>query len=481
MNKFLKSSELKIISVLLFPLIISSLFIPDMTKALPLFISVVLLWFTELIPLPITGILVPVLAIFYGLLPTKEAFSSFGHQILFLFIGSFIMSQSMIKHQLDKRVSYYFLSKFFKGNSLSYLCHIFALLCFFLSMWISNTATCAIVVPIALGIINIIKEKIDDENVMQSFKNRILLTCAFSSSIGGLATPIGSPPNLLAISYLKELGITITFVDWLIIGLPLSLIMLFILGVIFEVRIPLHEKNLEGINSFFKKKYKELGSINIAQLQVLCCFLLAIFLWILPGIILEIFPHSHFVIELNKRLPMGAVAIFSSSLLFFLKEENNKNTFTWADASQIDWGTILLFGGGLTLGHILTQSGLAKIIGNHTFSWITAHSSLFFILLLAVIFSVAMSELSSNTASAAIVIPILLAVLKEYNIVQNFEAPIIATAFGASFGFMLPVSTPPNAIIYGTGQINLKEMLKNGVIFDIFGILAISLYMYIIF
>lgn len=470
---------IKVALVLVLPLLVATLFTSNIALALALFISIIILWFTEWLPLAVTGLLVPVLAVVYGQLDTSAAFSPFGNQILFLFIGSFILAKAMSKHKWDQRMAYFILSKRFASRSIESLCLNISLLCFILSMWISNTATCAILVPICVSLIDNLEDKFEDPKEHYKFKNRLLLTCAFSSSIGGLATPIGSPPNLLAMYFLEQVNIPMDFLGWMLRGLPISLIMLVALNMIFKIRLPIKKIKVDNMPDFFQKKYMELGKIKTTEIQVFFAFSIAVFLWITPSILKTFFPNNDLFVLIHKQLPMGVVALISAISLFIMthKSEEGKieTNLNWKEASQIDWGTILLFGGGLCMGTILDKSGLANIFGSFIFqnSFLTSETIL--LVIVATLFAIIMSELSSNTASASIVIPILLASLAQGNS-QLILPVVLATAFGASFGFMLPVSTPPNAIVFGTGRIELKEMISNGILFDIVGCLIICLY-----
>lgn len=445
--------------------------------ALALFISVIILWFTELIPIAVTGFLIPVLASLYGILPPELAFNAFGNEILFLFIGSFIIAKAMQKHGLDKRMAYTILGHPLAAKSLGQLAIVISLLAWFLSMWISNTAACAIITPMALGILSTLENTFTDQEDYKKYSNRILILCAFSSSVGGMATPVGSPPNLLAIQFLADKGIEISFFNWMLFGLPISLIMLLFLNFYFLIKSPVKEVNLSEVQKKFKSKLKDLGSLKSAEIQVAFCFTIMVFLWLAPGFLKFIFPSVMLFNTIEQHLSMGVVSLAVSILLFILPTAEKKPNLVWSEAATIDWGTIILFGGGLTLGAILGKTGLAQTIGTHLFS-----QDLHFILLggLCVLVAILISEFSSNTASAVIIIPILLGTFLTVD-VHITKILVVATAFGASFGFMLPVSTPPNAIVYGTGKIALKEMIKAGIVFDIAGCLMIVFFILIIF
>jgi sodium-dependent dicarboxylate transporter 2/3/5 len=458
--------------IVLGPFLVLSLFQPPYYQVLSVFISIVLLWFSEIVPLALTGLLVPLLALLFGVTTPKEAFLPFGNQILFLFMGSFFMAKAMEKHGWDKRMAYTFLASNWGASSLRGVLIQMAILCWVLSMWISNTATCAIVVPIVLGLMETLKENLKNEEERQNLERSFLLTAAFSSSIGGMATPVGSPPNLMAMQFLKEKGIDLSFLEWMGYGLPVSLAMLAALLIILNWRYPLPRVKLSQVKELFKHEKEKLGQISRCEWQVMVVFSIAVALWVLPGIAKLFIGQSNpqLVSQLNSMLPMGGVGILASSLLFILPAEKEGETnLVWSEANSIDWGTIWLFGGGLALGSLLDKSGMAQAVGQSLFS---GQLSFYWLALIVIITGVLLSEFSSNTASTAIIVPLLIGSLEIWG-PQQTTVIIIAAAFGASFGFMLPVSTPPNAIVYGTGRLPLREMIRTGCLFDITGILII--------
>ena len=437
-----------------------------------LFCSIVLLWFSEIIPLAATGLMVPTLAILYGVTHVKLAFAPFGNQILFLFIGSFLLAKSMEKHQWDKRMAYLLLSSKWGAQTPFGLSLQISLICWVLSMWISNTASCAIATPMVLGLVNSLKDEFPKEQDRNNLTIKLLLISAFASSIGGMATPVGSPPNLMAIQFLADKGIEISFFNWMLFGLPVSLTMLVALHLILSKKFPVDANPSFDMKLHFKEKRKLLGPIKKEELQVATLFCLAVFLWVSPGMLKMIFPNSPIISAFKSQLPMGVVALMASLPLFFLENEKGERNINWKDAAQIDWGTILLFGGGLTLGTLLDQSGLATSLGSKIFS--LPGENLLILGLIIIIAGILISEFSSNTASTAIIVPLILGALSSLS-TGDATLLVVAAAFGASFGFMLPVSTPPNAIVYGTGRIPLKKMIQTGVLFDLSGMVIIFL------
>ncbi|MCB0339130.1 MAG: DASS family sodium-coupled anion symporter [Bdellovibrionales bacterium] len=467
-----KNSLFTVVAFLLLPPMIFYACGFEKIAGLSVFSSTVLLWLTEALPLPVTGLLVPVLITSYGILPAKESFQAFGSDILFLFIGCFFLARAMEKHGWDKRMAYWILSRRFGNTSPAFVITAIALFCWTLSMWISNTATCAMMTPIALGIAAIFREKFSDSTNVKNFEHRLLLTCAFASSIGGLATPIGSPPNLIALQFLRDRGISVNFLDWTIVGLPISATMLFALLLILRLRYPIEQIDLRDIHEEFRMKLNQLGHLKREEIQVASLFSLAVLLWLLPGILSAIIPGFAITEYVTKYITFSVVGIGVTIVLFMLPSQiQGESNLTWSDANAIDWGTILLFGGGLSLGMMLDRTGLAQAFGSAV---LPSYPGALLLILITVVTSVLISEFASNTASAAIVIPIILGTTAQLNLdINTIEAVVLACAFGASYGFMLPVSTPPNAIVYGTGKIAAKEMVKSGILFDLTGILII--------
>ncbi|MEZ4754114.1 MAG: DASS family sodium-coupled anion symporter [Bdellovibrionota bacterium] len=479
-----KSTDRKYLKLLL---VIGAIFTPPLVffgaglsqaSALSIFTTIIILWFTELLPLPVTGLLVPVLATLYGILPTADAFKEFGNPILFLFIGAFLLAQALHKYKWDQRMAYFILASKVGKASPATLISIIGLICWTLSMWISNTATCAMMTPLCLGIAEIYNSRFKSEKEKNNFTTRILLTCAFSSSIGGLATPIGSPPNLIAISFLSEAGIQINFFEWMLLATPVALLMFLILVVILELLFPIKIAASNQVKEFFKDQYQALGPLTREEIQVALVFTFTVVFWILPGIVEQAGLSELYTTLRLDRLSMNLVGLIGGLSLFLLPSSSSSKdltNLTWNDAKKIDWGTLMLFGGGLTLGAVLNDSGLAKEIGSLIFS---GDNSFIYLLFASTVIGVLMSEFASNTASASVVIPIVIASVA--GISENYLWFLVAAvAFGASYGFMLPVSTPPNAIVFGTGKLKIKDLIKAGIFFDIAGTISIVTYLYL--
>ena len=462
---------------LLFLLVYLSPFLPQNPKAhnlLAIFFLIVVWWVTECIPIPITALLIPVFITVFRVASAKEAFAPFANPIIMLFMGSFILARAMSVHSLDQKIAYSILSLKNIARKKTRILFAFGLTTVFLSLWISNTATTAMMFPIALGVFDTLNSEKEKKGA-SSFSLILLLTLAYSASIGGIGTPIGSPPNLIAIGMLEKLAdYRITFFQWMIIGFLVLIPMYFFLFFFMKFKLR-GEKNsglLANIHSFKDKKPK--AGLSRAQKNVLAAFSVTVFLWIFPGFISLVWGReAPFSLWLQGHFPESIAAIIGASILFILPINLSRGEFTLSlkEALKIDWGTLLLFGGGLSLGFQMFETGLADAIGNFFISSGGSAANLSLIILFSVAFSVFLTEVTSNTASANMIIPIIIAISNSASI--NPIPPVLGSAIGCSFAFMLPVATPPNAIIYGSGMVRLPQMMKFGFWMNIAGIIII--------
>jgi sodium-dependent dicarboxylate transporter 2/3/5 len=302
----------------------------------------------------------------------------------------------------------------------------------------------------------------------------MLLMLAFAGSVGGLATPIGTPPNLIGIALIDQgLKVRIGFFQWMLFGLPVALVML---GVIYGVILALYRPEVRyvpGQLERMRSAQRELGPWTAGQINCVAAFGAAVVLWIAPGLLSLALGAGHpLAMLVSERLTEGTVALLAASLLFVLPADWGRREFTleWEEAALIDWGTVLLFGGGIALGRLIFETGLAVAMGDGILALFGAESPSV-LSAAAVLLAAMISEASSNTASASTVVPVMLSIGKSAG-----QAPIsvaLAATLGSSLGFMLPVSTPCNAIVYGSGRIPLTAMMRYGVVLDVAGIVAI--------
>ncbi|NOR14361.1 MAG: DASS family sodium-coupled anion symporter, partial [Candidatus Aminicenantes bacterium] len=408
--------------------------------------------------------------------PIKEALAPFANPIIFLFLGSFILARAMCVHRLDQKLAYSVLSLKSIAHKRTRILLALGLTSMVLSMWISNTATTAMMFPIALGILEAFpKEELHKGRA--SFGVVLLLTLAYSASVGGIGTPIGSPPNLIAIGMLEKfVDYRVNFFQWMVLGFLVLIPMFVVLYFFMRSQIKTQGETVKAKIDISHLKSSVNPGLNRAQRNVLIAFSVTVFLWIFPGIIsLTMGREAPLYLWLHARFPEAVAAMIGAGLLFFLPVNLSRGEFTLTlkEALKVDWGTLLLFGGGLSLGFQMFETGLADAIGRYFISLGGNSASLALITFLSVALSVFLTELTSNTASANMIIPIIIAISLAASV--NPLPPVLGCAIGCSFAFMLPVATPPNAIIYGSGMIRLPQMMRYGFWLNLAGILIIWL------
>lgn len=454
-------------------------------RLLAVFGLVVTLWLTEAIPLAVTALLGPTLCVVCGVSTDKEMFKSFGHPIIFLFLGSFLLAEAMLHHGLNRRIAFRILSLPWVGRSPNRVLWAFAGIAGLLSMWISNTTAAAMMLPIGVAILGEMARRQSEREGREvrlsdlKFGTGLMLATAFAASIGGMATPVGTPPNLIAIGFLEQSqGLKITFFQWMAFGVPLALGLLGVLAVYLNRACPAEHGLFEGSTAWIRTERAKLGPLSCGERNVLIAFGVTVSLWLLPGVIaVTAGVNAPLFKALERHLPEAGAALLGATLLFVLPVNFPRGEFTigWAQARRIDWGTILLFGGGLAMGEAMFSTGLARWIGEGLAQSLNANSALGLVVLFAVI-GVLLTETTSNTATANMVVPVAIAVAEAAQV--NPVPPALAACLGASLAFMLPVSTPPNAIVFGTGCVPLLKMARHGLVLDLFGIAAIIVVCY---
>jgi sodium-dependent dicarboxylate transporter 2/3/5 len=445
---------------------------------------VVVWWVTEAIPIPMTALLgVALCALLEATPPPPEGdtsvdvvFGLFTDDTVMLFIGSFIIAQSMVVHGLHRRLAYRVLSFSWVGGNTYRIILAFGLIGAVTSPVMSNTAGAAMMLPIALGVMAVVggmvaKQAQGEHRVERlRFGAALMLVITYGITVGGLLLPIGSPPNLIGRELLEtETGEPITFFEWFLMALPIALVM-FVAVVVIVIAFNRPEvKQVEGVEEYVREERRKLGRVTRGEKNTLAVLALALVGWFLPGLVgIVAGDDSNAYAQVSEASNEGIVAIVAATLLFVLPVDWARRRFTlnWNQAREIDWGTVILFGGGLVLGSLLSQTGLAEVVGTSLSDSIGV-SSLFGITIVIVIVSVLVSETTSNTASAAIMVPIAISIAAASNLDPTI--PALAAIFGANYGFMLPVSTPPNAIVYSSGLIPITRMIKAGAVFDIIG------------
>ena len=434
----------------------------------------VVLWITEALPLPVTAVIGPVLAIVLRVVPARTAFAPFADPIIFLFIGSFMLAEAMFVHGLDRRIAFTALSSKFVGASPTRILIVFGGVTCGLSMWISNTATTAMMFPIGLSIVAHLTHGREAERGSRDFGLAMMLMCAFGASIGGIGTPIGTPPNLIGIGMLNRIvGTDISFFGWMILGVPIVLLLFgFLVGYFYLGT--LRGLSFETTRSdHIAEELRRLGPMSRGQRNVLIAFGVTVVLWLLPGLLaIAGVGQSAFARAYNAAVPESVAAMTGAVLLFVLPLHWPARQFTlkWEEAVGIDWGIILLFGGGLAMGELAFSTGLAEAMGRGITSWLPVQSEASLTILFTAV-AIVMSEAASNTASATMIVPIAIAVSQAAGI--NPVQPALGATLGASMGFMMPISTPPNAIVYSSGHVPITSMMRHGIVLDVAGFLVI--------
>jgi sodium-dependent dicarboxylate transporter 2/3/5 len=434
---------------------------------------VIVWWITEPIPIPATALAGVILCTLTGIADIKRILLPFADPLIFLFLGSFILAKGMSIHNLDKMFAYSIMSIGWVKNSSGRILFMFGAIAAFLSMWISNSACTAMMFPIGIGIINSMSEIISKNSGKSvntktlRFGTGLMLIAAYASSVGGIGTPIGTPPNIIGIGMINKFTeIKISFLQWMSFALPLVIVIYLALFLFLYFTQKPEIKNITGAGEFIKAEKEKLGKWSAGQKNTLFAFSVAVFLWILPGFATLIFGvNSPLQKTIVSIFPESVSALIGAALLFLLPVDRKKRkpTIEWKDAVKIDWGTLLLFGSGLSLGTLMYDTELADFIGRGFINY-AGVESVWMITLIVIFFTTFFTEVTSNTACANMVIPVVISVCLAANI--NPLPPAIGATLAASMGFMLPVSTPPNAIVYGSGMIPIRKMAKAGFLFD---------------
>jgi len=443
-----------IITILLFSVSAGLYFLlpfeKDISKGLSILFLIAGLWVTESLPITVTALAVPLIAVFMGIFDVKSSFSHFANPIIFLFLGGFALAAALHKQNIDELIAKIVL-RTSKNNVLVSILILF-LVTAAVSMWISNTATTAMMLPVALGLLTRINKNGD-----YKINLFILLGLAYSANIGGIGTTVGSPPNGITAANLN-----MSFNDWLYVGIP-SVLILFpvvIIFLYFRVKPVFKYQDYEENLTINFRDY-----INKNSILVVVIFFITVLLWLLSK------PLSNFL-EISKGFD-SLVAIFAIFLLTICR------VVSWKEIERFtDWGVLLLFGGGITLSAVLSETGASRFLANILYNNLFEYG--FLVLLLgAVLLMIFLTEIASNTASAAILVPIFLAVGIEMPSVNNNVLPL-AVGIAASCAFMLPVATPPNALVFGTGKIDQRQMMSIGMGLNFICVIIICLITYLL-
>ena len=434
-------------------------------------------WVTEALPMPVVAMLPLVLFPLLGIADLPTVAVSYGDQIIFLFLGGFMLGLAIEKWNLHRRIALGIVK--ITGTSGDRIVLGFILATGFISMWISNTATTMMMFPIALSVIHVMKDSNDGKGNMKHFSLAMMLSIAYASNFGGIATKIGTPPNTYFAGFYADNYSSISFLDWMLLCMPIAILLLLSLYLVLtKILFRNHIGSGEAAKMYINEEYRSLGPLSVAEKRVMAIFIITALLWILADPINKL--QSYIVLNDTMIALMCAIALFvcpSGSL----KHPDNLNEtdehdfhgglLEWADTKKMAWGILLLFGGGLALAAGLQREGLIKQLGE----WLSLFAGGGFTLLLMVtILTVFISEVMSNIAQVTVFAPVVCSLAEAVGM-----TPLIlgmAMTLAASCASMMPMGTPPNAIAFASGHIKIKEMMKAGFVMNLVAIILITLF-----
>ena len=423
-------------------------------------------WITEAVPIAVTSLLPIILFPLSGILDVGATTSAYGDKYVFLYLGGFILAIAIEKWNLHRRIAINIINLI--GTNIYRIILGFMVATAFLSMWISNTATAVMMLPMGMSIVSELKDNpntADNENSI--FGKTLMLSIAYAASIGGIATLIGTPPNLVFAGFVeKTYGIEISFWQWMKFGLPISVLLL-VIAWFYLTRVAYTFKQIEfpGGKKEIQRLKKELGPMKKEEKAVLFVFVLTALCWIFRSYVLQKF---------IPKIDDTAIAIAAAVLLFIIPSTKKEALIIWEDAVKIPWGIILLFGGGMALASGFQITGLAAWLGAQM--GLLQGLSLFLLVLFIIAAVNFLTEVTSNLATAAMLMPILAPIALQLEV--NPFILMVATTLAASCAFMLPVATPPNAVVFGSGYLKISDMIKSGFWLNIISIIILTLMVY---
>ena len=424
-------------------------------------------WITEAVPIYVTALIPIILFPLSGGLELKQTTAAYGHKFVFLFVGGFILAIAIEKWKLHKRIALNIIG--LVGTKKSNIILGFMIATAFLSMWISNTATAVMILPVGLAIISQLKDNpktIKNENLV--FGKTLMLAIAYSASIGGMATLIGTPPNLVLAGVIKtSYNIEINFLQWMSFGLPISIFLLFICWkYLTSVAYKFDNQNFDSGMNEINDQLKSLGKISYEEKSVMIIFIATALAWITQSFVIK-----KYIPEIDDTI----IAIIAAVTLFILpNKKGDKKLLAWEDAVKLPWGILLLFGGGMALAKGFDSSGLAIWIGSQM-SFFDAIPLLALLLFLVAMVNF-LTEITSNLATTAMLLPVLVALAETIGV--NPYYLLVGATVAASCAFMLPVATPPNAVVFGSKILKIDDMIKKGFWMNLISIFILTAAVY---
>ena len=429
-------------------------------------------WITEAIPIPATSLMPLFLFPIGGVMDSGTTTSSYGNDIIFLFLGGFLIALAMERWNLHTRIALSIINAI--GTTTATILLGFMIATGLLSMFVSNTAAVMIMIPIGMAIINEANALTESgmEADLKMFEKSLVLGIGYAGTIGGLGTLIGTPPLIIMAGQLKEIfDLDLSFAQWMMFGVPIVIIFLGLAWAYMNYVAFRHNmKQLPGGKKIITSELEKLGKISREEILVLIVFLFAAFMWITRGFIWE-------NIEVTSMLTDGAIAMLAAVILFLLPtKRGSKRILDWSVARELPWGVLLLFGGGLALAAAIVETGVDQWLGE----LLTLVEGVHIVIVIAIVALgiLFLTEITSNTATATMIIPVLagLAIALEVHPLTL----MVPAAMAANCAFMLPVGTPPNAIVFGTNKISIQEMAKTGFALNIAAVVLIVIFVYLL-
>lgn len=424
-------------------------------------------WATEAVPVSVTALLPIVVFDPLGIASIRDAAAPYAHPTIYLFLGGFILALALERWNLHRRIALSILDK--TGTDGRRLIGGFMLVCALLSMWMTNTSTTMMLLPIVLSIVAVIRDNVTDlsDKDRENFQIAMLLGLAYSASIGGLATLIGTPPNALLAGFMAEnYGLELSFARWMLVGVPVSAVMLPIAWFILTRYLyPVNVPASQAVDDHLRKLREQLGPITTPERRVAIIFVTVVASWMFRKPVTE---------WLGISGVSDAGIVMTAALLLFLLPSGKKSSaqlMTWQDMTRLPWGVLILFGGGLSLAMAVSDSGLALWLGQQLAplnAWGTA-----VLVVASVALVIFLTELTSNLATTATLLPVMGAIAIQAGLPPMVL--VVPVTIAASCAFMLPVATPPNAIVFSTGKLSIPQMVKAGIVLNIIGIIIVSL------
>lgn len=425
-------------------------------------------WITEAVPIPVTALAPVIFFPLMGVSSMKEAAVSYGSPMIFLFLGGFLLATAMERWQLHIRIALNIVR--LVGTNANTMIGGFMLATAILSMWMSNTATTVMMLPIAISMIDLMVNDAKDAQQRKQYERffiALMLGIAYGANIGGMATLIGTPPNIIFSGFMSDqFGVDVNFLQWMAVGVPVAIVLLFLTWQ-FLTRICFRNRlgELHGGKAIIQSELQALGKMSRAEKMVLFVFGITALFWVLRSTV-----QSQFVFL--QQLSDASIAIMGACLLFILPAENffGKRVMDWQATTKLPWGILLLFGGGLSLAGALENNGVIAWLGDQLSSLEGLEMLIIVLSITAVV--VFMTEFMSNMALTAVFLPIAAALAIGFN--ENPLLLALPATLAASCAFMLPMATPPNGIIFGSGHVTIAQMARAGFALNILSILVIS-------